>query len=173
MLHKILFLLIISIIITLFLWCGNSKNPDTPEEFGEAVFRTFQKNNFKNFTNFLLTKEDVSSIFETIKFDNEKEKAEATADGLKIPEKVLTRMKERFPQVIKQGQKSAIKWESTKFENVIFKTHEKHGKLLHYTIDIIFSYKDLKYKIELLFCIKAKRGFVIGENVFWKGEVYN
>jgi hypothetical protein len=179
-------LLIILTIHTL-LSCGNKKQDDssgttvksrhetvrfeTIDDFGRQIFELIRHDSYNNildlmpdlseYTAFI----DSSSMPEKTKKDRIEELEEDLKENIESLKQTYSRLKE-------QTERSGIDWEKTNLDHIDYK-HTKKDNIESADIYLNFSFKGVRYEIELKDCVKIGKTWLIGNEINWKSPESN
>ncbi len=175
----------IAAMFILFVNCSGA--PKTPDDLAKTVFESLKNNTTEDYLKCFFLADDIKRLYgqmeSSAKSKEEKESVKKFLDSNDIDKRSVhvakwyaDEAKKEFNKIRQRAKTLKIDWEKTKF----LKAEYKIGKAIHYGIKkemtgittIIFSHEDKKYRIELLDCIKIRRGWIIENILKWGGLEY-
>jgi hypothetical protein len=139
----------------------------TLEQLGASFILTLKENDSTSIEDLLPAKEDFEKIV-SVYSGSEEEKKSILAGSAKNAQKIRANTMQSFSDFRKKGLDSGIKWEEAAFSNAEYEV-KKESNIESAKLQIVFTYKEMKYKINIDECIKTDRGWLIFDKPKWKG----
>ena len=135
-----------------------SSAPETPEEFGQAVFDAIKSQNEKDFRALYLTEDEFSDIIERSDLSEDgKNQERGRAIGLdKSMEKLAI---ESFEGLERLSNNYSIDWSKANFKKVdVIRAVHIGIQGAHY-IDVYFDYNGFEYALHIYDCLETENGW--------------
>jgi len=160
---------IVSILfLSLFLYsCGDDSAvvqvSSTPEEMGEALFEAIKTEDAATVRTYFAVESDLNEWLAKSSLSEKQQEKK-----LKKLEKKITSLNDNIAKTLAKIHQEPIDWNNSTYDWIDYKNFEKDGTT-GADVFIVFSVDRTQYEIKLDDCFPTSRGWVLFDNISFKG----